>query len=110
MSDENERSVASAGSVAGEPAAWGVMRVGGSWVSILANEVQAETSRKSFDKMESWVHEIVPLYRQPQPTLTDAEREAIERARRLIASTMPYESQQGAEDYQALSGLLERMK
>lgn len=42
--------------------------------------------------------------------LTDAEREAVERARRLIASTMPYESQQGAEDYQALSGLLERMK
>ena len=42
-------------------------------------------------------------------TLTDAEREAIERACRLIAATMPYESQQGAEDYQALRGLLERL-
>lgn len=43
-------------------------------------------------------------------TLTDAEREAIERARRVIAATMPYESQQGAEDYQTLRGLLERTK
>jgi hypothetical protein len=61
-----------------EPAAWGVIRVvGGGWVSILANEVQAETSRKSFDKTENWVHGIVPLYRHPQPTLTDAEREAV---------------------------------
>ena len=42
-------------------------------------------------------------------TLTEAERGAVERARRLIASMMPYESQQGAEDYQALRGLLERM-
>ena len=75
MNDENERSVASSGSVTGEPAAWGVLRVGGRWVSILANEVQAETSRKSFDKMENWVHEVVPLYRSP--TLTDAELEAV---------------------------------
>ena len=43
-------------------------------------------------------------------TLTDAEREAVERACRWIASTMPYESQQGAEDYKTLRGLLERLK
>lgn len=43
-------------------------------------------------------------------TLADAEREAIERACRLIASTMPYEGRRGAEDYQALRGLLERTK
>ena len=42
-------------------------------------------------------------------TLTEAEREAVERARRVIAATMPYESQQGAEDYQTLRGLLERL-
>ena len=42
--------------------------------------------------------------------LTDAEREAIERACRGFASTMPYESQQGAEDYKTLRGLLERLK
>ena len=62
-----------------EPAAWGVLRVGGGWVSILANEVQAETSRRSWDEMENWVHEVIPLYRSP--TLTDAEREAVEWAR-----------------------------
>ena len=59
-----------------EPSAWGVLRVGGGWVSILANEVQAETSRQSFDKTENWVHEAVPLDRLP--TLTDEEREAVE--------------------------------
>ena len=64
--------------MSGEPAAWGVLRVGGRWVSILANEVQAETSRNSFDKMENWVHEVVPLYRHPQSTLTDEEHDALE--------------------------------
>lgn len=59
-----------------EPAAWGILRVGAGWVSILANEVQAETSRKSFDKTENLVHEVVPLYRSP--ALTAAEREAVE--------------------------------
>ena len=43
-------------------------------------------------------------------TLTDAEREVVERACRWIATTMPYESQQGAEDYQTLRGLLDRLK
>jgi len=73
--DNEEPSAASAGSVADEPAAWGVLRVGGGWVSILANEVQAETSRKSWDAQENWVHEVVPLYRSP--SLTDAERESV---------------------------------
>lgn len=68
-------SPASTGSV-DEPAAWGVLRVGGGWVSILANEVQAETSRKSWDARENWVHEVIPLYRLPM--LTGEEREAVE--------------------------------
>ena len=81
-----------------EPAAWGVLRVGGGWVSILANEVQAETSRKSFDKTENWVHEVVPLYRLP--ALTDAEREAVE-----------WYAAYGAGNHAStLRGLLERMK
>jgi hypothetical protein len=78
MSDTNERSVASTGSVANEPAAWGVLRVGGGWVSILANEVQAETSRKSWDANENWVHEVIPLYRLPM--LTGEEQEALKQA------------------------------
>lgn len=59
-----------------EPAAWGVRRVGGAWVTILANEVQAETSRRSFDKRENWVHEVVPLYRQPRECTFRVSRNA----------------------------------
>ena len=76
MTDANEQSIPSRGSH-GSPAAWGVMRVGGRWVSILGSEEQAETSRKSFDAMENWVHVVRPLYEKPQPALTDEEREAI---------------------------------
>jgi hypothetical protein len=79
MSNETnaaEPSGASAGSH-GSPAAWGVMRVGGRWVSILGSYEQAETSRKSFDAMENWVHVVRPLYEKPQPALTDEEREAV---------------------------------
>jgi len=77
MTDANEQSIPSRGSH-GSPAAWGVMRVGGRWVSILGSEEQAETSRESFDAMENWVHVVRPLYEKPQPTLTDEEREAVE--------------------------------
>ena len=89
-----------------EPAAWGVLRVGGSWVSILASEVQAETSRKSFDKMENWVHEVVPLYRSP--TLTDAELEAINMSRRILVSEPSMNPAQRAEWAITLSRLLDR--
>ena len=41
--------------------------------------------------------------------LTAAEREAVQRARDSIASTMPYESVQSAADWKALRGLLKRM-
>jgi hypothetical protein len=112
MSDEKkqdgvEPTPASDGSAAGEPAAWGVLRAGGGWVSILANDAQAETSRKSFDKMENCVHEAVPLYRQP--TLTDAEREAILTAIQLCEDI----TYGGAADQHAadvLRSLLERHK
>ena len=103
MSDENERSVASAGSVADEPAAWGVLRVGGSWVSILANEVQAETSRQSFDKMENWVHEVVPLYRSPM--LTPEEQDAITQAEWTLREICDATCDNAAA---TLRGLLER--
>ena len=41
--------------------------------------------------------------------LTDAEREAVERARDSIASTMPYESRKSASDFKTLRGLLDRL-
>lgn len=120
-----------------EPAAWGVLRVGGGWVSILANEVQAETSRKSFDKTENWVHEVAPLYRSPAltdaerplgdpeiaveilrlrvaeledairrlPTLTDAEREAVE----WCVEMASLHATECDEEIATLRGLLERL-
>ena len=88
-----------------EPAAWGVMRVGGGWVAILANEVQAETSRKAFDKMENWVHEVAPLYRHTQPALTDAERVAIADAADRYAEITP----ESAETAATLRALLARL-
>jgi hypothetical protein len=100
MSDENERSVASAGSVADETDAYGVLRVGGSWVCILPNATQAETSRSSWDKAENWVHEVVPLYRK-RPALTFAERLAMERAAALLEWT---------GDGAAIRGLLDRFE
>ena len=47
---------------------------------------------------------VVPLYRQPQPTLTDAEREAIDWA--AYAAEKWYEHTAAA----TLRGLLERLK
>lgn len=61
-----------------EPAAWGVMRVGGGWRCIVDSEKQAAALCKGWDKAENWVHEAIPLYRSP--TLTDEERLAVERA------------------------------
>jgi len=83
MTDANEQSIPSRGSH-GSPAAWGVMRVGGRWVSILGSEEQAETSRESFDAMENWVHVVRPLYEKQQPALTDEEREAMHRLCRAV--------------------------
>ena len=71
------------------------------------------TAQEAADEIEKLRHRVrfadAVIRSGDVATLTDAEREAVERARRLIASTMPYESQQGSEDYQALRGLLERM-
>jgi hypothetical protein len=62
MNDENERSVASAGSAADEPDAW--MHVFGGLSLGVFKHVDPRLR-----------HLCIPLYRQP--TLTDAEREAV---------------------------------
>lgn len=71
------------------------------------------TAREAADEIERLRHRVrfsdAVIRSGDVATLTDAERGAVDRACRLIASTMPYESQQGAEDYQALRGLLERL-
>lgn len=61
----------------GQPVAWGVLRVGGGWMSIANSAGEAEASRLAWDEAENWFHVIVPLYSQPQPTLSAAERAAI---------------------------------
>lgn len=92
-----------------EPAAWGVLRVGGGWVSILANEVQAETSRKSWDARENWVHEVIPLYRSP--SLTGAERTLLGRLACEADHPRAWTNRAlTADDRATLGGLLERLK
>ena len=60
MNDENERSVASAGSVACEPVAWAAFVNG---VLDLAFKSQADAFMWAYKRNGI---EIVPLYRQPQ--------------------------------------------
>jgi hypothetical protein len=49
--------------------AWGVMRVGGSWVSLHGTESAAYVSKARCDVAENWLHVVVPLVSR-----TDAER------------------------------------
>jgi len=98
MSDTNERSVASAGSVA----AWAVMD---------GTKTLVGYHSCSRDKAEAWAREygfpeVVPLYRSP--TLTDAEREAVEAA---IDRFRDWVNGTDDEDREvALRSLLERTK
>ena len=93
MSDENERSVASAGSVEGEPVAWAALRDDGdiAWIGYTPEGAADGACGRR----------IVPLYRQPQPTLTDAERSAIKEASEFYI---------GTRTGVALGGLLGRLK
>ena len=97
MNDENERSVASDGSVA----AWAVMD---------GTKTLVGYHSCSREKAEAWAREygfpeVVPLYRSP--TLTDAEREAIEAAIDRFRDWV-----NGTDDEErevTLRGLLERL-
>ncbi len=68
MSDENERSVASAGSVAGKPVAWAALREDGdiAWIGYTPEGAADGACGR----------QVVPLYRSP--ALTDEEVEAVE--------------------------------
>ena len=91
--DNEEPSAASAGSVAGEPVAWAALRDDGdiAWIGYTPEGAADGACGRR----------IVPLYRQPQPTLTDAERSAIKEAREFYI---------GTRTGVALCGLLERLK
>ena len=85
--DADEPSPASDGSVAGKPVAWFVDGVGYPYATVIRERAQAWA--------DSDGGVIVPLYRQPQPTLTDAEREAIEWASLVLRNTAEELDQHG---------------
>ena len=85
MSDENERSVASTGSV-DAPVAWAVLGKGEIAGHVIGLDHTSIEARARVERMVGWGEistadkvQVVPLYRQPQPTLTPEERQALER-------------------------------
>jgi hypothetical protein len=65
-----------------ETAAWGVMRVGGSWVSLHGTESAAYLSKARVDVAENWLHVVVPLVsRADAERLIAAARREAEEAR-----------------------------
>ena len=88
MSDENEQSVASDGSVAGKPAAFRVDVEGiGSIMPICRDWVEVQGI---CDRFGDRVFGVAPLYEeQPQPTLTSEERKAIEWAANSLSDATP---------------------
>ena len=105
MSDENERSVASAGS---QPVAWGNEDDDGIY-AVGPTEAHAlyVWERAASGKFRHRNPRIVPLYRAPQPALTGKEREAIEKAIRRELAAEWYGGKE-PDRVVALRGLLER--
>ena len=102
MSNDNTRdaaepSLASAGSH-GEPVAWAVLPP-----ALPGVKYRVTFDRDEAERIACGAMTIVPLYEKPQPTLTDAEREAVGRAAMLID-----DSDLALNDYRALRGLYER--
>jgi len=93
-----EPSPASAGS---QPVAWAVMQPDS--YSVFASRMLAEKMQELCASGE-----VVPLYRQPQPTLTDAEWEAVWLAIGMFAEG-PEHIKRHEEMADALRGLLERL-
>ena len=105
MSETNERSVASAGSV-GEPVAWAVAGDYGDYAVALFTDkasAQTEADRRALVGLRQG-YVVVPLYRSP--TLTDAEREAIDTAAHAAVQLYPLT---GVGLAAVLRGLLERL-
>ena len=60
-----------------KPVAWAVLLADGERIY---DVYDFEEEAKAIDEAVTGNHGVVPLYRQPQPTLTDEEREAVEAA------------------------------
>jgi len=105
--DNEEPSAASAGSV-DEPVAWAVLGKGEIAGHVIGLHDTAMEAHARVGRMVGWGEistadkvQVVPLYRQPQPTLTDAERDALEVACQDLRHT---------EEVATLRGLLERLE
>jgi hypothetical protein len=104
MSDDNTQDAAepSPASVGSQPVAWAAIGKNGQpmWLSY---------SRQDAEGAVVGMADVVPLYRQPQPTLTDAEREAIEWA--INKTAQAYDDAEGGPmKREAMRGLLRRTK
>ena len=100
MSDENERSAASDGSVKCEPAAWLVDGGEYQYVSLFRESADAAANEEG--------GAVTPLYRSP--TLTDAEREAVEFAWCSVGRDDGFNERDAGEIRETLEQLLERTK
>jgi hypothetical protein len=69
-----------------QPAAWGILRVGGRFVDICGSEHHAASSRVTWDAAENWLHEVVPLslYTAPQPAIVSDAQAARDQDRAVV--------------------------
>ena len=108
MNETNERSVAAAGS---QPEVWAVCWEGDEKIDRSKVYGSKDAARLASDECPSLRGEVVPLYRSP--TLTDAEREAIERGIDSLLGVEDMSAGAGTADDAAaclLRSLLERLK
>jgi len=106
MSDTNERSVASAGS---QPVAWANEDDDGTYeVGLSESHAHYVLERAENGKYSHRNPRIVPLYREPQPTLTDEERAFLKlHAQRLVGWSRS--SDESKKELVTVRGLLERL-
>ena len=118
MDNTNERSVASDGSVAGEPVAWAVVLNAIAAISMNGGATYRVTANKEeADRIAAHAMAVVPLYERQPPTLSDAERRAVVAAAELAEETVEElddgDCQASALHYAqiaaTLRGLLERL-
>jgi hypothetical protein len=87
-----------------EPVAWAVYKSDGQPYDVFYSDPACDVERMRAEWMAISGATFVPLYREPQPTLTDAEREAIR-----FASVF-YDQGGRAADAATLRNLLERLQ
>ena len=107
MKNEAEQSNPSTGSVC-EPVAWAVFTPDGFTRVLAFSRKDARIERKSASE------QIAPLYRQPQPALTDAEREAIHFMLRHAAQSADHDPFPDSADYiphhKVIFAMMDRLK